>query len=286
MNRNTWIVGLATVGLLSACVGQDIEQVRQAEGSGDSFTRSLTEEYKDFTVFEADEMYDWADAGHFARKGLRAANGEVVEPEPISEWSLPDEHVGELTSARSRLVSALGPGRESAPETAARAQGRFDCWIEQQEENHQPDHIAACRDEFFSALAMLEKANEPPEPEPETAIQQAAMTAPETFIVYFDFDSSAIDSAGQSVINNALAKAQQMGSSEFSVTGHADRAGAEDYNLALSLKRANAVRSALVGGGASEGAIGVAGRGEGELAVPTADGVREPGNRRVEIILQ
>ena len=285
MNRNTWFVGLAMVGMLSACVGQDIDHMRQAEGSGDTFTKSLTEEYKEFTVFEADEMYDWADAGHFARKGLRAANGEVVEPEPIADWSLPDEHVNELTSARSRLVSALGPGRDAAPETAARAQGRFDCWIEQQEENHQPDHIAACRDEFFSALAMLEKANEP-EPEPETAIQEAAQMAPESFIVYFDFDSSAIDAQGQSVIRNALAKAGQMGNSEFSVTGHADRAGAEDYNMALSLKRANEVRSALVGGGASEGGISVAGRGEGELAVPTADGVREPGNRRVEIILQ
>jgi outer membrane protein OmpA-like peptidoglycan-associated protein len=56
--------------------------------------------------------------------------------------------------------------------------------------------------------------------------------------------------------------------------------------MALSLRRADSVRSSLISGGVSADKITVAGRGESEPAVPTADGVREPKNRRVEIILQ
>jgi hypothetical protein len=56
-------------------------------------------------------------------------------------------------------------------------------------------------------------------------------------------------------------------------------------SMALSLRRADAVRAALIVGGISPDAITVAGRGESEPAVPTPDGVKEQVNRRVEIIV-
>jgi OOP family OmpA-OmpF porin len=56
--------------------------------------------------------------------------------------------------------------------------------------------------------------------------------------------------------------------------------------MALSLRRADSVREALIAGGADANAITVAGRGESEPAVPTPDGVKEQANRRVEIVLQ
>jgi OOP family OmpA-OmpF porin len=105
-------------------------------------------------------------------------------------------------------------------------------------------------------------------------------------IVLFDFDKADITAAGKAVIDMVLADAARMGSVNMSVTGHADRAGSEAYNLALSLRRADAVRKALIAGGISPDAITVAGRGESEPAVPTPDGVREQANRRVEIIIQ
>jgi outer membrane protein OmpA-like peptidoglycan-associated protein len=67
------------------------------------------------------------------------------------------------------------------------------------------------------------------------------------------------------------------------LVGHADRSGSDTYNQALSLRRANAVKGALVREGVSESMIAVDGRGESEPMVPTADGVREPQNRRVNI---
>ena len=70
------------------------------------------------------------------------------------------------------------------------------------------------------------------------------------------------------------------------MTGHTDLSGSFDYNMGLSLRRADAVRDALIAGGVSPNQITTAGRGEAEPAVPTADGVREQANRRAEIIIQ
>ena len=78
----------------------------------------------------------------------------------------------------------------------------------------------------------------------------------------------------------------QRVSARITATGHADRSGPEDYNMALSLRRANAVKDALVRDGVPATAISVIGKGETQPLVQTADGVREPQNRRVEIVLQ
>ena len=129
----------------------------------------------------------------------------------------------------------------------------------------------------FAALATLQPAPAPAAP------QVAA--APETFIVYFDWDSAAVDGSGGRVIDDAVAAADSLGIADFSITGHADRSGPEDYNLNLSLRRADNVKAALIARGVQEGGISVAGRGEATPAITTDDGVREPANRRVEIIL-
>jgi OmpA-OmpF porin, OOP family len=104
--------------------------------------------------------------------------------------------------------------------------------------------------------------------------------------VLFDFDRSNINNAGQAVLDQVLAEAAKTGGVRISATGHADRSGPEDYNMALSLRRADSVREALIAGGVPADAITVAGRGESEPAVPTPDGVKEQANRRVEIVLQ
>ncbi len=289
LRRAGVIAALLTLGACTTFgVGKDIERMRNASPTGTAFTKALTEEYRQITLFEADEMYDWPDAGYFARKGLRAADGEAVEPEQIGDWRLPAEKVDELTSARTQLVELLDKtARDKAPAKAAHAQGRFDCWIEQKEENHQPEHIAACRDAFYAAFGDVKVAMAPPPPPPAPAPAPApqVMEAPEPLVLYFAFDSTELTSASMMAVEQAVDAARKMEAADFSVTGHADRAGPAEYNLALSLRRADAVREALATRGIAAGRIGLAGRGEAEPAVPTADGVAEPANRRVEIIV-
>ena len=70
---------------------------------------------------------------------------------------------------------------------------------------------------------------------------------------------------------------------------HPDRShrslGSEQYNQALSVRRGEAVKAAMIRQGIPASAIVVIGRGESQNLVPTADGVREPQNRRVEIVI-
>jgi len=299
MKRLQMLASIALIGVLGGCatlgVGQDVERMRAAQGRGDAFTRALTDEYRALMAFEADEMYDWKDADYYARRGLRAAAGEVFLPQKILERRLPAEYVGELTSARSDLVGLLFAGaRDKVPGPSARAQAMFECWMEQQEENFQPEHIKRCRDGFHAALAEMKAAMAPkpvvkaaPAPAPAPTPAPAPVAAvPVRFIVYFGFDSSQLTPASITAIEDAIAAARKMGGGvEFSVTGHADRAGPADYNEALSIRRATAVSDALIARGVASNKVGVAGRGEAEPAVLTPDGVREPANRRVEIIL-
>jgi OOP family OmpA-OmpF porin len=107
----------------------------------------------------------------------------------------------------------------------------------------------------------------------------------DAFMVFFDFDRSNITPTAATTIQQAAARAKSGQKTRIGVTGHADRSGADAYNMALSLRRANAVKDQLVREGIPAANITVVGRGESQPLVQTADGVREPQNRRVEIVL-
>ncbi|WP_296380769.1 OmpA family protein [Reyranella sp.] len=104
-------------------------------------------------------------------------------------------------------------------------------------------------------------------------------------MVFFDWDRYNLSPQAESTIGQAAAAFKQTGAARVVATGHADRSGPENYNMALSLRRANAVKDSLVRNGVPAGAIQVIGKGETQPLVPTADGVREPQNRRVEIVI-
>lgn len=268
-------IGLGAA-LLASCSGQAIDRFQQSEAVGSPFTQRLAAEYRQTVTFEADEMYDWADAAYFARKGTQAAAGELVPPESIDNWLIPETSVDELASAHGRLAKVLADGgREVDPAAAAVAQAKFDCWIEQQEENHQPDHIAACRDDFLVALTTVEDKLAP-----------AAATDMPVHLVFFDHNSAKLTAAGTAGLQALIDTAKSGGTPEITVVGHADRSGDEAYNLTLSLQRAEAIKSALETAGVTGSRIVVEAAGEASPAVVTQDGVREPSNRRAEIRLR
>jgi OOP family OmpA-OmpF porin len=270
------VVGaVAALALLGGCA-YDIEDMRSVQADGNPFTQALTEEYREIVAFEADEMYDWIDASYFVHKGLLAAQGEEVPPELVSDWSISDPAArDELVVARQRLEDVFDLGaRERYPAIAAHAQGRYDCWIEQQEEGWQTEDIAACRDGFYAAMTELD------------ALLGTPAAGPSPYTIYFAWDSDVVTAAGDVAVDNAIAAAAKMGLSEYAVTGYTDTSGSADYNLRLSLRRANSVKEAMMARGVPEENISVAGRGESDLAVPTPDGVREQANRRAVIIIQ
>ena len=79
------------------------------------FTQSLTGEYRTYVNTELQTYKDHADSLHFSRKGLSAARGDMVMPEPISDWNLLPGHAEELIVARTRLVNVFALGaRENA----------------------------------------------------------------------------------------------------------------------------------------------------------------------------
>ncbi len=129
---------------------------------------------------------------------------------------------------------------------------------------------------FGSATPVA--AAPPPAPAP-------APMPKKNFLVFFDFDRSNITADAQRVITEAASAAKAGNVSRIQLTGHTDRSGSDQYNMALSLRRGEAVKQALIRQGIPAASIAVIGRGESQPLVPTADGVREPQNRRVEILL-
>jgi outer membrane protein OmpA-like peptidoglycan-associated protein len=85
------------------------------------------------------------------------------------------------------------------------------------------------------------------------------------------------------IVHQAADAYRAGGSVQIQVTGYTDRSGSPGYNQRLSERRASAVAGALASLGVPREQMAVSGRGENDNRVPTADGVREPQNRRVEI---
>lgn len=128
----------------------------------------------------------------------------------------------------------------------------------------------------------------PPVPPP-LAAPVSAVPAPapaRSYLVFFDFDRADLSERARQIIAEAAAASARVQLTRIEVTGHTDAAGTPAYNLALSLRRADAVKAELVRDGVAENAISVQGLGETHPLVPTAPGAREPQNRRVEIILR
>ena len=106
------------------------------------------------------------------------------------------------------------------------------------------------------------------------------------FQVFFDFNKADITAAAAKVIQQASDSVKAGHLTQINVTGHTDTVGSAKYNQALSERRAAAVKAQLVADGVPNGEIATSGVGKSGLLVPTADGVREPQNRRAEIVLQ
>jgi OOP family OmpA-OmpF porin len=103
------------------------------------------------------------------------------------------------------------------------------------------------------------------------------------YIVFFDWDKSDITAEAATILDSAVSAYGSCARVPVMIAGYADRSGSPGYNQGLSDRRAVNVRGYMTSHGVSDGAITTQGFGENNNRVPTADGVRELQNRRVEI---
>jgi OOP family OmpA-OmpF porin len=124
----------------------------------------------------------------------------------------------------------------------------------------------------------------PPPPPPPAAVPPAAAPA-RTYLVFFDWDRADLTDRARQVIAQAAQTSRSTQTTRIEVNGYTDTSGKPAYNQRLSVRRAQSVAAELVRDGVPRNEISIQGFGQTHLLVPTADGVREPQNRRVEIIL-
>jgi OOP family OmpA-OmpF porin len=279
--------------VLSACTSFTSERLATSKAmspKGGAFNTALHKEYLEEAVLEVTEK-DYGNAEVWIDKANAAAGGGEVLPEDPGGWKLPAGTVGDISAARGRLMAAFGKGaRDIIPGQAAFAQRELDCWIEEQSENIQPPDIAACRAEFEQAMAKIDDALKPkpvaapaPPPPPPPEPKPVERTIMDAFIIYFAFDDSEISAEGRTVIARAVEAVQGAKKYVLTVRGHTDRAGANSYNANLAEARADNVAMALMDSGILSNKVRLRYFGEDSNAVATADGAREPFNRRVEI---
>jgi outer membrane protein OmpA-like peptidoglycan-associated protein len=276
------LAGTALV-LLAACaegvhLEDDYTAAQSAEPQGSAFNRHLYASYLEISTAERSE-YDWADSGHFATKALSAAADEQVSPDPVYTRRLPTGTTAELKDARRQLTNALERGaRGKTPQDAATAQTSFDCWLQEQEENHQSEDIAACRDRFYTTLAKVQSKLDLP-------VARAPASPKDGYLVFFDLDSTKLDDQGVKTVEAVATELKAGVATKVVLTGHADRAGSDAFNMGLSERRLEVVKQLLLSAGLKAEQIELTPYGETRPRVTTGDNVTAPENRRVEIEL-
>jgi len=293
--------------LLGACT-TDLDRSQAAPPpTGSDFTRALSNHYRAMGPNQWDTQRDFSGSEHFSRKALASGRGEAVQPDNVIHND-PVRLETELVAARARLVAALNGGASTrTPSSAARAQAAFDCWNDEASDPYLAGtpvnpatgepwvaaKVQNCRDSYYSAMTEVDArpalAAAPAPVAPMAAAPvPAAAPAPrqQAYITFFDFDQSTITPEGEAVLRAVSDNIRQGGAADVTVTGNTDRSGTDGYNVALSQRRADAVKAVLVRNGVSPRVIVSVARGETQPLVPTADGMREPQNRNVAVVIK
>jgi outer membrane protein OmpA-like peptidoglycan-associated protein len=107
-----------------------------------------------------------------------------------------------------------------------------------------------------------------------------------SYLVFFDWDKATLTDRARQIVKEAADNSTRVQVTRIEVNGYTDTSGTPRYNQGLSVRRAQAVANELVRDGVPKDVISIQGFGETHLLVPTGPGVREPQNRRVEIIIR
>lgn len=281
------LLRLVTVGAfvgLAGC-GLKVDPFLDMDVEGETFSAYLAREYQRRTRVEVNVDGNWVHADALAARGTVAAAGNIIEPWTASDYNVSTLDIAEFDEARDRLMAALNSGgRIASPEACAKAQVYYDGWVEQGHDNDwgegffgpvQPDYMAAERAAYYEIIPLCEggRAAAPQADADDELIS--------SFIVYFGFSASGLTAAATAIVEEIASFAGELVNPKVIVRGHTDSSGSPAYNLALSERRSLSVINVLKGLGVGD--VTGSWAGEGEPAVPTADNIREPLNRRVQV---
>ena len=117
--------------------------------------------------------------------------------------------------------------------------------------------------------------------------QAAPAPAPaRSYLVFFDWDKATLTDRARQIVKEAADNSTRVQYTRIEVNGYTDTSGTHQYNQGLSVRRARAVQAELIKDGVPQAAITIQGFGDTQLLVQTGPGVREPQNRRVEIVIR
>ena len=119
---------------------------------------------------------------------------------------------------------------------------------------------------------------------PPPVVAPAPAPAPKSYLVFFDFNKSDLTPEAVTIVDQAAHNAGLAKVTQLTVTWHTDTVGSDAYNMRLSRRRAESVAAQLEKDGIVSHEIEIVAKGKNDLQVPTKDGVREPQNRRVQIV--
>ncbi len=234
--------------------------------AGNDFLTYLAQELDSCASGEAREK-DFKDSRLFKDMAEKARNGEMVYPSTPNTRLLPSKSAYEVRKARQSLVHQLELGaRDADPAGAAATQARYECWIQELEENFQPGSIQASKDDFYASLQALQS------PLPSA-------------VIYFPVDSSTLTSSSRSKLSEVARNMKQYGVNDIALQTYASTTANYVYNLELTKRRADSVRAYLKKQGVDVRQIVTRTYGEGDLAIPTNNNVENNLNRRAVIKL-
>ena len=164
--------------------------------------------------------------------------------------------------------------------------------------NHYNSHRGVKMDHRFNHQFILglryafDTAPPAPPPAPPTVVAPPQPSVARTYLVFFDFDKSALTPRAREIVREAAQASTRVQTTRIEVNGYTDNSSAhpgprgQRYNMGLSIRRAKSVKAELIRDGVPATAIDIHGYGESHPLVPTGPNTREPQNRRVEIILK
>ena len=252
------------------------------------FTAELAKAYQQRAADAAVNDVNWILAGAYAQKGRAAAAGNAPEPwdpanygeQPTYTYGVDGQRAADyaLADRRVRLVNALAENKDRHPTECAQAQAHYDWLVDEVYQDTPPTpadeqkKIGVKFEQYLAGCVGRSVVST------RTVTSHAAPKADSKYVVYFAWDRYNLTPEAKTVI---LSAAKTAGRAPVSVSGYTDTSGKTTYNDKLSDKRAHAVSGEAQHDGAVIGKV--IGRGERDLAKSTADGVREPLNRRAVI---